>query len=79
MSVLLISSLDFCVCEDINVEFLFLLGETSTNSLKMYYFRHVNAKLFDALTMVTITNCKWSSSRCFLTSGHSLLILLVKV
>ena len=34
-SVLISFSLDICVCEDIDVEFLFLFGKTSTNSLKI--------------------------------------------
>ena len=68
MLVLIISSLDLSVCEYADVEFLFSFGETSANTLDMKYFLHINAKLFDALSMVTMTNFRWSSSKCLLTS-----------
>ena len=67
MLVLMILSLDSCVCE--YVEFLFLFGDTSANTLEMQYFLHINTNLFDALSEVIITNFPWISSRCFLTSG----------
>ena len=53
MLVLIISSFDFSVCEYIDVEFLSSFGETSANILDMQYFLHINAKLFDGLSMVT--------------------------
>ena len=56
MLVSISSSLDFCVCEYVDLEFLFLFGETSANSLEMKYFLHIYAKLFDALSMVTLKN-----------------------
>ena len=64
----MISSLDFSVCENIDVEFLFWFGETSANSLEMWYSLHLNAKLFDTLSMVAITNFRWGSYRYVLTS-----------
>ena len=60
---------NFGVCEHVDVECLFLFGDTSSTSLEIKYFLHVNAKLFDALSMVTTTNFWWSSSRSFLTPG----------
>ena len=46
----------FDVCAYVDVECLFLFGETSSASLEIKYFLHVNATLFDDLSMVTITN-----------------------
>ena len=63
----MIFSLDFSVCEYVGVEFLFLFGETSANSLEMWYFLQINAKIFYVLSMLTVTNFRCSSSRCFLT------------
>ena len=62
-------SLDFWVCEYVDAEFLILSGKTSANSLETYYFLHINAKLFDVLSMLAVTKFRWRFSRCFLTSG----------
>ena len=56
MFVLMIFSLDFSVCEYVDVKFLFLFGETSANSLEVKHFIRISAKLFDALLMMTLTN-----------------------
>ena len=52
----MIFSLDFSVCEYVDVKFLFLFGETSANSLEVKHFIRISAKLFDALLMMTLTN-----------------------
>ena len=40
-------------------------------------FPHINAKLFDALSRVTIINFRWSSSRFFLYLSHSVCLGLI--
>ena len=51
------SSFDSCVREYFDVEVLFLFEETSDNSsLEMQYFLHINAKLYESLSMTTKTN-----------------------
>ena len=56
MLVSITSSLDFRVCEYVEVEFLLLFGEASASSVEMQYFLHINANLFDVLSMVAIAN-----------------------
>ena len=56
MLVSITSSLDFCVCEYVEVEFLLLFGEAAANSVEMQYFLHINANLFDVLSMGAIAN-----------------------
>ena len=70
-------SWEFCFCEYVDAESLFVFRETSVNSLEMQHFPHKNKKLFDALSMVTITNFQRSSTRCLLTSGSLVLIVYI--
>ena len=53
---MLFSFLYFFGCESVDVEFLFPFRVTSAKTLKMQYFLHINTKLSDALSMVTIKN-----------------------
>ena len=52
---LIISTSAVCVCKYVDAE-IFLFEKTSANSLEMYYFLHINTKLFVVLSMVIITN-----------------------
>ena len=52
--VLITSSLDFFICEYVAVDF-FLFGEMIANSLYIKHFLHIHSKLYDVLSMVTIT------------------------
>ena len=59
----------FSKCDQIR-SFLRIWSHLPKKSLVEYfYFLHKNSKLVHALSMVTITNFRWSSFRCFLTSG----------
>ena len=52
---LIISTSAGCVCKYVDAEIL-KKKKTSANSLEMYYFLHINTKLFVVLSMVIITN-----------------------
>ena len=63
--------MDFYVCEYVDFEFLFLFDETFAISLKMSYFLHINAKLFDTLSVAKIKHLGSSFSRHL---GYSVLV-----